>query len=300
MSAKFCMFEKMSEEELNACFPKVMQKLPKKIGTFFQKKYIFRIFPIKETMIECMGETALQVKLPLTDIWLERFLPEEIKGMINAMMIEKGYDRVIADKRLKPYVEESFLIDGRAVPYCFLQEILLYTTKLYQYENKRVRIMVMDDEKQPLTACVVRALAAKWNHVVIVTERKEFWEDIHEELYDQWGLLLQITDKSNREELPCEIVLELTKEPPYLTRMYPRNAIVLDFEPSKAKKKCILAKRKDIRYYHRYVLGDGTGLIDVSVLQAVILGDTTWLWQSSCDTLPTVSAEYGICVREIT
>ena len=106
----------------------------------------------------------------------------------------------------KPAEKKSFLLYTRYAP-----QILTWFRREKGIPRKDLQLVVIDDEEQPAWKVVrlLEILITDLNLLYLVTKRREAFEELAEQAYEENGLLITIREEAGEENVPGNLVLDL-------------------------------------------------------------------------------------------
>ena len=103
----------------------------------------------------------------------------------------------------------------------YVPQILTWFRREKGIPRKDLKLTVIDDEEQPAwkISQVLEILITDLNLLYLITEREEVFEELADEAYEEYGLLILIREKKE-EETPGNLVLDLRDWEKHLDIIY--------------------------------------------------------------------------------
>lgn len=96
----------------------------------------------------------------------------------------------------------------------------------------------------------VSEICGEYNHVTIITERAEAWNELKEHAYMEYGLSIRCSE--DRRDIHFlekrTLIVDFGRESRKCCKNYPKRSIYMDFAETREKKHVISAKCRDIPY----------------------------------------------------
>lgn len=248
-------------------------------------RYQYHKLPITYEALDLLNVSGKKIILPFSLEELGEFRKEKITDMLNRIILGEETQNIVVEKSLDTYVDPSLFIDGRMIPYLYLDEIIRLVRKVHKIPEKDMRLKIIDSNSIDLEEILV-PIIDNLNYLTIITEREEKIEALAEKIYEETGLLIVVKNKkilnepidADLQPKPAkDVILDLSEENIKNIYCLEKDSIYVDLSSNKEKVKMILAKRKDIAYYNYFEFMVANQKINNRILQAILCGNATWI-----------------------
>ncbi|WP_304943108.1 hypothetical protein [Vallitalea guaymasensis] len=219
---------------------------------FFPKKmvrnYIIKKLPLNITEIDYLGNLGLDIKLPITE---EELIEEEYTKAIidefNRRHLIYNINTLVISKELKDYRDcfESIVGSEKAVQFLYIDKVIKKIINLSNKELKDMNFVIIDGDNSK-TRFIIDNIYQGINSLTIVTSKPEIFEERVDEIYDETGLAVGITNYNVNQEISSDIVINCNGDKNKIFYSFDEGSYIIDFVSDDDKVKDILIKRNDI------------------------------------------------------
>lgn len=257
-------------------FQKIFQRIIKKY------KEVFRMNILKRKMrkynfldsLTILNKTGQRILIPYTKEELEAIEKSKVYEYIYSMIDEEQIRAIVPDVKLKEYIPEEYIIDGKFLMFLYLKEVLEIARKRHYISRKRMKVLVIDSEDQKIEY-LLDEIGEDLNYLTIVTKRREYFMDYVEKVYQETGLLISLISKPLSSPVDGNVIINLDYEQDKNYRYFEKNSIYIELSELSAGESYVVAKRIDITYYNHITMLINGGIVDNTLIQAAICGKPT-------------------------
>lgn len=174
---------------------------------------------------------------------------------------KRGWNRDLLAGMLEQYMENrperEFLLDGQLAAMLGAEQgpapDAVVEAMLKKYSAARTQ-MILVGEWESTFEWILSQYSKKVNELAVYTHTCEPWEDMMDYLFMEYGIAAAASEDFSktvfRKEIPALIIDACREEKGFraLLRNFPRGSLYMDLFSEAGKRKCVEAKRKDIRY----------------------------------------------------
>lgn len=244
-----------------------------------EKKETYRMYIFKRKMrkyrsgkpLKILDKTGKRIILPYTLEELDAMDKAKLKSYMDSIMEEEQVETLVAEEKLKKYISEKNLVDGKFLKFLYLKEILENVIRRHSISKKRMKVIVIDS-KEIQTEYLLDQIKEDLNYLTLVTHRPEYFKTYIENVYEESGLLISLINKPLASAIEGNIIINLDKEEDKNYRYFEEKGIYIDLSEISPKKSYIIAKRIDITYYNHIIIWIKGEVVDNFLAQAGICG----------------------------
>ncbi len=221
--------------------PKIIKKLPQSIIQAYIKKnnpYIM------EEIIICQEE-GYKITLPVLATDHKDFVEEILEKTLD-QLAEDGVELVVKPKESEiDFPDIINIASGKYhIPF-LINKVMSKTIKTTHKNIKDIEVAIIHDD-DCLTDCFIDNISTEVNHLTILTESPESFEDVREELLYDLGLDLQLLSKNKANMKMADVVINTGFHDEKWDYNFKNKAIYFDLGNNTEKIKQLLRKREDI------------------------------------------------------
>lgn len=231
-------------------FPFYMKFLPGKADGYFRKKFLLKKYPYYKEATDYQGYEGSRIILPFTEETLKGYQREEIVNYIQRIIETERVQNMMVVPCLKEYMDHSLYADRTKLPYLFFDEILKDIRRKHRISKREMKLVMIDEESVNLEA-LLSSFIQELNFLTIITDRTEQFQNYIDYLYEETGLMVSVLATEDAQMMHGNIIVDFKKElNKKLVRVYPEDAVFLDFSHNRMKTNYFLVKRKDLHIYN--------------------------------------------------
>ena len=210
-----------------------------------------KVIKFQKEDICLLGKRGLLVELPFEEEEVSRmpvkYLEDYIQSIIETYNITSCYLR----EELS-FLKERFHNNRKWIfRYLLFPQGLFQFLKENQIEKKDARFVIIDpgDKRVEMILEVVLEYA---NYLTIVTNRKEYFKNAVDFIYEELGLIVQIQSKLTQKNIGGNVVINLDRDCYHIYNNFEENAFVVDLEFTEKKLEYLSNRRKDLKILYDY------------------------------------------------
>ena len=214
--------------------------------------------------------TGVHAVLPIEEADLPNLSKDELTKYI--LYIKERMESQYVPILLEPRLREALEVGTYKTPFFLLfvvEELVERIGSNRGIEQKNLKVMILDDGTWR-TEYVLLQLAARLNHICIVSQEKTKWEKILQQLLDEYGIIIPVYQMPLTETVQAEIVLNLSENPGKFYQHIEGIFSVFDFCPGKRRKQFIRTYAKETIYYSNVILRSLTSQVDTEVVSEIV------------------------------
>lgn len=214
--------------------------------------------------------TGVHAVLPIEEADLSNLSKDELRRYI--LYIKERMESQYVPILLEPRLREVLEVGAYKTPFflLFVVEELVERIGINRgIEQKNLKVMILDDGTWR-TEYVLWQLAARLNHICIVSQEKTKWARILQQLLDEYGIIIPVYQMPLTETVQADIVLNLSENPGKFYQHIEGNFSVFDFCPGKRRKQFIRTYAKETIYYSNVILRSLTSQVDTEVVSELL------------------------------
>lgn len=261
---------KMADRKEEIAIPPWMQKAPWPFYRFYLRKEL----PFCQRARSCYGIKGIEIILPFyydSEKPSREFRIEYMERLIR----EKDLTDIYLDKKAREILEYPVEIRGPMLNY-FMLPVLLdkWIMKRYNLEYHSIYPVVLDSGDRRVEF-ILEWLVPKVNHLAIATSRQEFFDSFVKEVYEEFGLVSELIDLKEEEEIKGNLILDCGEGNSWIYSRFSKEAIVV--APFLAQKEIghIYTRRSDLKVFSDLKVKMNRELVDKE-LAVVILLSGNW------------------------
>ena len=214
------------------------------------RNYLIKKTPLDVVDINYFANEGLEIKLPIITSIINDENEEYIKKIINNFnrkLLQYNVNVIILSQPLKTYKKyfDSIVADANEVQILYIKNIINKLLNFINKELKHIKFAIIDGYNST-TDYIIDNIYSDINALTIVTSRPEKYEEKLEQIYDETGLAIQITNTSITQEIDSDIIINCSNERDKLFYCFKEDAYIIDFVSDDTKIKDIMIKRSDI------------------------------------------------------
>lgn len=257
------------EDKSELILPRLIRLLPGSLKEKVADKYIADKLPLLEKETKLYKREGITVKLP--------YLKKEFTGLdrerqieiLSKVLSEYPGVPVSAPAKLEWLLPPGTAPKGTALMLAMMELIFMQLLRERKIPKKEMKLVCMDRPDLDILG-----LLEKWetdlNFLTIVTDRPEYYREFADRLFEETGLLVSFFVRPLSQQLYGNLVLDFGRSGEREYLYYPKGASVVDLSEDPERMRPILAKRKDIRYYNRLYLKQGSREVDAGLIEAAL------------------------------
>ncbi|ROR28654.1 hypothetical protein EDD66_104241 [Mobilisporobacter senegalensis] len=290
----------MEEKEENK-FRKRKKYLPRKIYLFYLKRYVKTIY--KESVY--LGEKGDTIMLPFTNKEFDELDEEYKTDYIDKIIKENKIEYLYTEPNLTRFIrkiDESLIKQYRTIiMYIMIIPIMERTLKIHSIDMKDMRLKIIDSGDCKIDY-ILELLVNDLNHLTIITPRPEYFNEFVDIIYDNTGLVIEITSEYLDNDNTNDVIIDLSKE-----RSRYQGNIVIDLESDIIKRQYQYLRNKNTCIIHDVIISSGNQVINNELLGFYLLRNRSFLGEfiegknngSLRYSLDEISKELNLNLREL-
>lgn len=242
------------------CFEE-MKELPLKnpliryLGEKAIKKYIVAKFPNSIEEVTYADSPGYYIRIPLIkplQIEDETYIREVIH-VFNEHIEYEDIQVLILNQALVPYKQEFMVTtaNNTSLGLFYIQKVLNKAQVMSNKKEKDIRYILIDGPSTD-SEYVLDHLCENVNALTLVTDQPKRYEEKLEEIYQEWGLAIQIRNKSLHQKLEGEIIINCSRQYNKLFYCYDHGALLIDFLSSEDALYKTKSRRQDLKIIHQF------------------------------------------------
>lgn len=250
-----------------------------------------------------IGEfSGFSLRLNLSKTTSERFsamfLEQYIEEAVSRFQFRQG--TVLLPVELKKRFSSEFLDRlGAGIElnegwlWCLMMDVLVEKVRVYRGISKKyVRLAIIDGGGEE-TFKILPLLIPGQNYVTLITERRQEFETLLDQIYEEEGLLVQVEQKPLKLKIDSQIVVELTKNADKAFYFYGSDACIINPYLPKDEKEKKMERRHDIIYMEEAEISQRGMKIPAPLLSAI-------LQTRDMSDYRKIREKYSLNVRKVT
>lgn len=229
--------------------------LIKYLGDKTLKKYLLNKFPNTIEDVTYAGVPGNYIRIPLikTLINEDQEYIKEVIHAFNDLLENEDVNVLILDESLMPYRQEfrAIVSNSTSLGLFFIKSILDETKIMLRKKEKDIRYILVDGPSTD-SEYVLDHISEEVNTLTLVTDQPKRYEEKLQQIYEDSGLAVQVKNKSLRQKLEGEIIINCSRSYEKLFYCYDENALLIDFLSQEDILYKTKIKRKDLKIINRF------------------------------------------------
>lgn len=240
---------------IGACTHKVNQSFAMWLRNKFQpKKYIMRankkLIYYKED-IRVMGKQGVLAELPFTEEEIKELPNDYLKDYIEKILEVYDFSTCYLRNELS-FLSGPFHMEKKWMfSYLLFKEGLFLFLEQNGISKKQARFVVVDSGDKKILL-ILQTIIEYANYLTIVTDRKEYFSEIVDVVYEETGLMVNVESASAQKRIIGNTVINLDRGNHRLYTYFEENACVIDLEFNREKLTYLANRRKDLNILYDY------------------------------------------------
>lgn len=212
------------------------------------RNYIINKLPLNISEIEYLDNVGLDIRLPILEQEIND--TDYVKCVIdefNRRLLIHNINTLVIPRELDNYRNdfESIVADEKVVQFLYMDKIIKKIINLKNKELKNMNFVIIDGDNSK-TRFIIDLIYKGINSLTIVTGKPEIFEEKIEEIYNETGLAVGITNYNVNQEISSDIVINCNRDRDKIFYSFDEGSYIIDFISEDDKIKNILIKRSDI------------------------------------------------------
>ncbi len=152
-----------------------------------------------------------------------------------------------------PYKKEFLMTTSNptSLGLFFIHKILNQAKIMLSIMEKDIRYILVDGPSTD-SEYVLDHICENANALTLVTDQPKRYEDKLEEIYQEWGLAVQVRSKNLQQKLKGDIIINCSRDYDKLFYCYDSGAILIDFLSQEDILYRTKIKRQDLKIIHQF------------------------------------------------
>ncbi|MCT4543378.1 MAG: hypothetical protein N4A63_07535 [Vallitalea sp.] len=273
------------------------------------RKYIMKKFPLDISEVKYLDNVGLDIKLPIIEKEIEdEWYIRKIIQLFNSRMLIYNINTIIVSKELGNFKHEfeSLIADEKAIQFLYIDKVIEKITNCINKELKDMNFVIIDGDNSK-TRYIIDQIYHGINSLTIVTSKPQIFEDRVEEIFNETGLAIAITNNSINQDISSDIVINCNKEQDKIFYCFEEDSYIIDFISSDDKIKNIIIKRSDINIVTGIDMYVDNRLISKELFHGILLNENRLLRSmylygyktNMCDRLNKIKSKYHLTIGKI-
>jgi hypothetical protein len=260
----------LAEKEGDIPLNKLIKKLPFKL----YRLYLIKKVPVLRQEVYYFNKKGTKLILPFTSDGIKKYDKEYLDKFKEKVYRKHKITTSYINKELRKYFdcfksECRWLLNYILFPQLFTQIVLDYNI-----DCKNLKLIIFDSMDRKINY-LLEILVPHLNHLLIVTSRSSYFNQIVDDAYDYTGLMIEIVNWPLKEPILGNMIIDIN---PYGYKSYnyfQENAIVVDLNWKQEKLYYIISRRIDLVIIYDIEVKIGNKSIE-NELAADILCNINW------------------------
>ncbi|GMQ57882.1 hypothetical protein AN1V17_22770 [Vallitalea sediminicola] len=265
--------------------------------------------PLNISEIDYLGNVGLDIKLPITEEEITDV--EYIKAIIdefNKRHLIYNINSLVISKELKDYRDEfeSIIANEKAIQFLYMDKIIKKIINLINKELKEMNFVIIDGDNSK-TRFIIDHLYQGINSLTIVTSKPEVFEERVEEIYNETGLAVGLTNYNVNQEIASDIIINCSSDKDKIFYSFDEGSYIIDFISEDDKVRNILIKRNDINMITDVDMYVDGHLMSKELFHGILLNENRLLRSmflygyktNMCDRLSKIKSKYHVRIGNI-
>lgn len=244
---------------------------PAHIRIKLEEKYRWKKFICERISIQLCGQPGQKVSLPYTEKQWRLIDKNKAMEKLYSLLEKENISFVAAQRNLREYLPAHKVVTGQQLREALLKQWIDFLIRKHDILRKEMRLLIIDGGSKDVCS-ILKNIYQDVNYMTICTERKEHFEPLLEDAFNQTGLMIEMLSKESTDGMQADIVIDFEKNEKNVYRLYPKRSIVIDMEAGMKKTEYIKVKRSDIWYHDRLFLRHGNEIFGDDLVQAALSG----------------------------
>ena len=209
------------------------------------QKYLLKKLPAGISDMVYCKEHGRCVELPFSKETIELFEREFVEAYIEKLIEVHDLSNIYLDRELSCCLDKKASYPVWLLSYMVMPEMIRYALVKGGLDCRDLHPVVFDPGD---VRCdyILEWLVPKVNYLTIVTERKEYFNDFCELVYEHMGLVAEVCSYPVREPLAGRLIIDANASFFKLYQYAEENAAVVELDGSTEKTNYYTARRKDL------------------------------------------------------
>lgn len=243
------------------------------------RNYIINKFPLDIDKMEYLDNEGLDIKLPIIESEINdyeyiRYIIEEFNNRLSFYDI----NTLIISKELNNYRQDfkSIIADEKAVSFLYIDKVIQKIINLKNKELKNMNFVILDGDNSK-ARFIIDYIYEKINSLTIVTEKPEIFEEQIDEIYEETGLAIGITNYNVNQKIVSDIIINCNSKKDKIFYSFDEGSYIIDFISDEDKIRNILIKREDINIITNVDIYINDHLINKELFHGILLNENRQL-----------------------
>ncbi len=222
----------------------LIRYMPKKM----RRDHVLKRLPLSVSQVNHLNHTGLDITLPIMEEDLLN--PEYVKEVIhewNQKAMLYNVNATILSKELRPFSEDfnGLIASKTSVQFLYMNAVIEKIVERSHKELKDVNFVLIDGDNSR-TTFIMNQIYDHINNLTIITSRPEQFEESIEEIYQETGLAVWVTNYNITQKIPGDIIINCSPNQDKVFYCFDEGSYMIDFISEDDKIKNIIIKRDDI------------------------------------------------------
>ncbi|MCT4599161.1 MAG: hypothetical protein N4A50_14935 [Vallitalea sp.] len=272
-------------------------------------KYILKKLPLNVSEVDYLDNKGLEIKLPiLPSIFNEEEYIKAIIEEFNDKLLIYNINVIILSKELQNYRNDfkCLIADEKHVQFLYINKVIEQVINLIHKELKDMNFVIIDGDNSK-TRYIIDNIYKDINSLTVITSHPESYEEIVEEIYDDTGLAVQITNYNVNQNISSDIIINCNQDNDKVFYCFSEGSYIIDFVSDENKIRNIMIKRSDINIVTNIDMYVNNHLISKDLFHGVLLNEnriirSIYLYgyrDTMFDRLNTIKNKYNITIGKM-
>jgi hypothetical protein len=272
-------------------------------------KYILKKLPLNVSEVDYLDNKGLEIKLPiLPSIFNEEEYIKAIIEEFNDKLLIYNINVIILSKELQNYRNDfkCLIADEKHVQFLYINKVIEQVINLIAKELKDMNFVIIDGDNSK-TRYIIDNIYKDINSLTVITSHPESYEEIVEEIYDDTGLAVQITNYNVNQNISSDIIINCNQDNDKVFYCFSEGSYIIDFVSNENKIRNMMIKRSDINIVTNIDMYVNNHLISKDLFHGVLLNEnriirSIYLYgyrDTMFDRLNTIKNKYNITIGKM-
>lgn len=272
-------------------------------------KYILKKLPLNISQVKYLDNTGLEIKLPIVPSMYNN--EEYIRAIIeefNDRLLIYNINVIILSNQLLNYRNDfkCLIADEKHVQFLYINKVIKKVTNLVDKELKDMNFVIIDGDNSR-TRYIIDTIYKDINSLTVITSHPETYEEIVEEIYEDTGLAVQITNYNVNQHISSDIIINCNEDNNKVFYCFSEGSYIIDFISNNNQIRNMMIKRSDINIITNIDMYVDNHLISKDLFHGVLLNEnriirSIYLYgyrDTMFDRLNTILNKYNVTVDKI-